>query len=74
MVTSKLSVTGQSTIPGEVRRALGLKPGDAIGHEITDGKVVMQKVQALDAAFLRLALDTFADWNSPEADEAFVRL
>jgi AbrB family looped-hinge helix DNA binding protein len=71
MITSKLSIKGQSTIPGEVRTALGLKPGDTIGYEIVDGKAMMSKVSALDAAFLRLATDSFADWNSPEADEAF---
>ncbi|MGH6932550.1 MAG: AbrB/MazE/SpoVT family DNA-binding domain-containing protein [Dongiaceae bacterium] len=30
-VTSKLSVKSQSTIPGEVRKILGLKAGDTIG-------------------------------------------
>jgi bifunctional DNA-binding transcriptional regulator/antitoxin component of YhaV-PrlF toxin-antitoxin module len=71
VITSKLSVKGQSTIPGKVRQFLGLKAGDSIGYEFAEGQVVMRKVQALDAAFLRLASESFSDWNSPEADEAF---
>ena len=71
MVTSKVSVKGQSTIPGEIRKFLGLKAGDTIGFEIVDNKVVIRKLQPLDAAFLRLATESFSDWNAPEADEAF---
>jgi len=71
MVTSKISVKGQSTIPGEIRKFLGLKAGDTIGFEIVDNRVVIRKLQPLDAAFLRLASESFSDWNAPEADEAF---
>jgi antitoxin PrlF len=71
MVTSKVSVKGQSTIPGEIRKFLGLKAGDTIGFEIVENRVVIRKLQPLDAAFLRLATESFSDWNAPEADEAF---
>jgi AbrB family looped-hinge helix DNA binding protein len=71
MVTSKVSVKGQSTIPGEIRKFLGLKAGDTIGFEIIENRVVIRKLQPLDAAFLRLASESFADWSAPEADEAF---
>lgn len=71
MVTSKVSVKGQSTIPGEIRKFLGLKAGDTIGFEIVENRVVIRKLQPLDAAFLRLASESFSDWNAPEADEAF---
>ncbi len=71
MVTSKVSVKGQSTIPGEIRKFLGLKAGDTIGFEIVQNRVVIRKLQPLDAAFLRLASESFSDWNAPEADEAF---
>ena len=71
MVTSKVSVKGQSTIPGEIRKFLGLKAGDTIGFEIIENRVMIRKLQPLDAAFLRLASESFSDWNAPEADEAF---
>ncbi len=71
MVTSKVSIKGQSTIPGEIRKFLGLKAGDTIGFEIVENRVVIRKLQPLDAAFLRLASESFSDWNAPEADEAF---
>ena len=71
MVMSKVSVKGQSTIPGEIRKFLGLKAGDTIGFEIIENRVMIRKLQPLDAAFLRLASESFSDWNAPEADEAF---
>lgn len=71
MVTSKITVKGQSTIPGAIRKFLGLKPGDTIGFEVIDNKVVIRRLEPLDAAFLKLASKSFSDWNAPEADEAF---
>ena len=36
---SKITSKGQTTVPIEVRHALGLKPGDRIAYVIGDGKV-----------------------------------
>lgn len=33
--------------------------------------VMRRRSERLDAGFLKLASDSFADWNAPEADEAF---
>jgi len=71
MVTSKISIKGQTTIPSDIRKFLGLRAGDTIDFERDGDRVVVCKVQALDAAFLRLASESFSDWNTPEADEAF---
>lgn len=38
-VQSTITAKGQTTIPVEVRRALGLKPGDRIDYVIRDGRV-----------------------------------
>jgi AbrB family looped-hinge helix DNA binding protein len=71
MITARISSKGQSTIPAEIRRKLAVRPGDSIGFVIDGERVTLQKVQPLDAAFLRLATEAFSEWNSPEADEAF---
>ena len=37
---------GQVTIPGILRRALGLKPRDKVAFELVNGKVVLYPVQS----------------------------
>ena len=71
MLTAKISTKGQSTIPAAIRKKLAVKAGDTIGFSIEGDRVVVQKVSSLDAGFLKLANEAFAEWNSPEADEAF---
>lgn len=68
---SKLTTKHQATIPAAVRRKLGLKAGSRIGFVIRGGEVLLRRVEPLDAGFLKLASDSFSDWNAPEADEAF---
>jgi AbrB family looped-hinge helix DNA binding protein len=71
MLTSRISAKGQLTIPSEVRKRLRLRPGDTIAYAVSGETATIRKIDPLDAGFLRLANDTFADWNAPEADEAF---
>ena len=50
-IDSKITSKGQTTIPAEVRKVLGIGPGDLVSFEIDDGKVIMVKKQrALDLA------------------------
>ncbi|MBM3537545.1 MAG: AbrB/MazE/SpoVT family DNA-binding domain-containing protein [Alphaproteobacteria bacterium] len=71
MSVSKLTVKHQATIPAAVRRKLGLKAGSRIGFMIRGDQVVLRRIEPIDAGFLKLASDSFADWNAPEAEEAF---
>ena len=71
MLVAKISSKGQSTIPAEIRKKLAVKPGDTIGFLIEGDNILLKKVQPLDAGFLKLATESFAEWNSLEADEAF---
>jgi AbrB family looped-hinge helix DNA binding protein len=70
-MASRLTSKGQATIPAEVRRRLKLKAGDTVVFGIEGKRAILRKAEALDAAFMRLQEQAFADWNSPEADEAF---
>jgi len=68
---SKVTSNGQATIPGTVRKALGLEPGDSVLFLIDGEKVTLRRAQPPDAGFLKLATESFTEWNAPEADEAF---
>ena len=41
MTTSRLTTKGQTTVPKEVREALGLKPGDKLYWEVHGGRVAV---------------------------------
>ncbi len=69
-----LSKKHQTTIPREVRLALGLRAGDAIEFVVDNGRVSLVKASkdGLDETAFRLArTDSFRDWDTPEDDAAF---
>jgi AbrB family looped-hinge helix DNA binding protein len=52
MRTSTLTSKGQVTIPIEVRRRLGLQPGDHVGFVLRDGEVhLVRQESRIEAAF-----------------------
>jgi antitoxin PrlF len=67
----KVTTKGQTTIPASVRKRLGLRPGDFVEFKVGKSGVMLSKADKLDVAFLKLAEETFSDWNSKEDDEAF---
>ncbi len=71
MRTSKLSSQGQVTVPKAVREQLALRPGDLVGYEVIDGKVVLTRVDPFDAGYHAALSTTLEEWGSPEDDEAF---
>jgi AbrB family looped-hinge helix DNA binding protein len=71
MSVSRLTVKHQVTIPAPVRKKLGLKAGSRVGFVIRGNEVVLRRRDSLDEGFLRLATESFSDWATPEADEAF---
>lgn len=46
MTLSTLSSNGQTTIPMEIRKLLGLQPSQKILYRVEDGKVVMEAAGA----------------------------
>jgi AbrB family looped-hinge helix DNA binding protein len=38
---TRLSSKGQVVLPGPVRRSLGLRPGDALGVAVVEGRIVL---------------------------------
>lgn len=67
---AKITSKGQTTVPLEIRNALGVKPGDLISWETTaTGEVRVRKVEPLDVEYLRALEGTLTEWSG-EADEA----
>ena len=62
---------GQATIPLEIRQQLKLRPGDKIGFEVTDGNVIIRKIQAFDYEYHQALSHTLSEWSSKEDDEAY---
>lgn len=69
---SKITAKGQTTIPTEVRKALGLKKGDRILFEETDNRIILKKFTAVSDPYLG-HLDNLLspEWNSEEDNRAF---
>ncbi len=74
MQMSKLTAKYQTTIPAEVRTALGLKAGDKVAFDITDDGVMLRAGRdRLSAEQLEAIaqMHLMRDWNTPEDDAAF---
>lgn len=69
--TSKLSSKGQVTIPGSIRKAVGLEPGDRVAYEIEDERIIIKRIEPFDAAFHAALSETLDEWASPQDEEAF---
>jgi len=69
--SSKLSSKAQTVVPREIRRRLGLQPGDTLRYRVTDAGVMIEKARSgvEDDPFA-----TFVEWSSPEDDAAFADL
>ncbi|MCD6271290.1 MAG: AbrB/MazE/SpoVT family DNA-binding domain-containing protein [Deltaproteobacteria bacterium] len=68
---SKLSTKGQVTIPAELRKAIGIEPGDMVAYELQGKSVKLKRVEPFDAAYHAAVSKTLEEWNSPEDEEAF---
>jgi AbrB family looped-hinge helix DNA binding protein len=45
MAHSTVTAKGQTTIPGEVRRAVGLRPGDRIHYTVLEDGTIIARVK-----------------------------
>ena len=68
---SKLSTKGQVTIPADLRKAIGIEPGDIVAYELQGKSVKLKRVEPFDAAYHAAVAETLEEWNSPEDEEAF---
>ncbi len=70
-IFSKITAKAQTTVPKEVRSALGVKPGDTLVYRISKGKVTLARAEPLDRAYLKAVESTLAEWASEEDAKAY---
>jgi antitoxin PrlF len=67
MITSKIISKARTTIPQPVRKALGVKEGDAIAYAIMGNRVVLTSVPqgvGYDPFTVFDEWDSYADWRA----------
>ena len=67
--TSTLSAKGQTTVPAQIRRRLGIHPGDTIKYEVADGEVRIRKVEAIDIEWAQSLEASLTEWSDDEDDD-----
>jgi antitoxin PrlF len=69
MITSRLTSKAQTTIPQAVRKALGLRPGDALAYTVENGRAVLTR--HVPATETDDPFATFTEWSSEEDTRAY---
>lgn len=72
MITSKLTSKAQTTVPQPVRAALGLKAGDMLLYELSEGQVILRK--SPPAAPRDDPFGAFDEWHTPADEKAYGQL
>jgi antitoxin PrlF len=73
-VFSKVTAKAQTTVPKEVRSALGVKPGDTLVYRIAKGRVTLARAEPVDRAYLKSVESTLSEWASEEDAAAYDNL
>jgi len=69
---AKITSKGQTTIPQQIREALGVGPGDFISWDIAeDGAVRVRAVRPLDLEYLRALEGTVSEWAGVADEDAY---
>ena len=67
---STVSEKGQTTIPSEIRKVLGIKPGDSVEYEVVGENVVrIHRVKEVDLEWARAIESTLTEWNGDGDDD-----
>jgi antitoxin PrlF len=72
-VSSRLTTKYQATIPGPVRKALGLKSGDSVVFEVREpGVATLRKQKPFDREYAKAVSGTLeSEWLSEEDEAAY---
>ena len=75
LLTSKLTTKSQATIPGKIRKILGLNPGDSVAFEVGENHmVVIRKATPIDFEFAHALEGTLSEWLTKNDEEAYCDL
>ncbi len=68
----RVTTKGQATIPADIRKALGIQPGDRILWEIEEnGTVRVKRIAPLDEEYLKAIEGTLSEWETAADEEAY---
>jgi len=67
----KVTTKGQATIPADIRKALGIHPGDQILWEIGENGARIKRVPPMDAEYLKAIEGTMSEWQTDADEEAY---
>ena len=68
----KITSKGQTTVPREIREALGVQAGDLLAWEIAeDGVARVRGLRPLDLDYLRALEQTLNEWGGAADEEAY---
>ena len=75
ITTSKLTTKSQATIPRQIRKFLGLHPGDSVAFEVKENKkIIIRKATPIDFEFAKALEGTLSEWSSKNDAEAYCDL
>jgi len=67
---SSLTSKCQTTIPAQVRKLLGLSPGDRVKFEVKNGEVTLSRLEPEDKVWLMsLESTVFDEWSKDDDDD-----
>lgn len=70
--SSSVTVKGQTTIPADYRREVGLRAGDRVTFELDGDRIVLRKAVPVDDAWNAAQSRVMSEWGSEE-DAVFDR-
>jgi AbrB family looped-hinge helix DNA binding protein len=71
-VVGKITSKGQTTVPREIREALGVGAGDLLAWEVFgDGGARVRVVKPLDLEYLRALEETLSEWGGAADEDAY---
>jgi len=68
MESSTVTKKGQATIPQNIRKFIGLKPGDKVAFIVDGDRVVLSKADVSDGLYLASIQNSLADEWLSDAD------
>lgn len=67
--TSKISEKGQTTVPKEIRDALGINSGDHIQYEIEGNVIRLRRIDTEENIWLKSIESTLEEWHGSDDDD-----
>lgn len=70
MITSKLTIKYQATIPAEIRKKLELHAGETLAFESV-GRLRLRRATPLDLQYAQALSPTLSEWDSENDNKAY---